>query len=120
MGKPADSLEATHMLGLLSARTHLVITGFCLLNLDLDRIEIDHVETRVTFRELSPPGYRPLHRLGRSLGQSRGLRHPGARFYSDRPDNGFLHPTSIGLPVAEVLFLLRRQGIITATDDNDA
>src|SRR2546425_7425238 len=71
LGKPGSAEEASRMLGLLSGRTHEVLTGFTLLdrptNKHTTRVEL----TRVTFRTLSPEEIReyvsagsPLERAG--------------------------------------------------------
>jgi septum formation protein len=51
-GKPANATEAEDMLERLSGRTHVVVSGLCLLTPGWE--EIEHESTRVTFRELSP------------------------------------------------------------------
>jgi septum formation protein len=51
-GKPADATEAEHMLEELSGKTHVVMSGLCLLTPGWE--EIEHEGTRVTFRELTP------------------------------------------------------------------
>jgi len=51
LGKPVDSKNAAAMLRSLSGRTHEVMTGVC-IRLP-NRTECFHVETRVTFRNLS-------------------------------------------------------------------
>lgn len=50
-GKPSDRDDAARMLHELSGRTHAVISGVCLLGVDLD--VIGHEITEVTFRLLS-------------------------------------------------------------------
>jgi septum formation protein len=51
-GKPADAGEAERMLEALSGRTHLVVSGLCLLTPGWE--ELHHDSTRVTFRALTP------------------------------------------------------------------
>src|SRR5919199_1389458 len=51
-GKPADATEAEEMLEQLSGRTHVVMSGLCLLTPGWEVVE--HEGTRVTFRELTP------------------------------------------------------------------
>lgn len=51
-GKPADATEAEQMLEQLSGRTHVVMSGLCLLTPGWEVVE--HEGTRVTFRELKP------------------------------------------------------------------
>ena len=51
-GKPADATEAESMLEKLAGRTHLVVSGLCLLTPGWEAVE--HEATRVTFRTLTP------------------------------------------------------------------
>ncbi len=51
-GKAEHPEEAAEMLDALSGRTHSVVSGLCLLTPGWEVVE--HVETRVTFRALTP------------------------------------------------------------------
>jgi septum formation protein len=51
-GKPADATEAEQMLEELSGKTHVVMSGLCLLTPAWEVVE--HEGTRVTFRALTP------------------------------------------------------------------
>jgi septum formation protein len=51
-GKPRDASEAEQMLEALSGRTHLVVSGLCLVTPGWEVVE--HESTRVTFRALTP------------------------------------------------------------------
>jgi septum formation protein len=51
-GKPADASEAEQMLEELSGKTHVVLSGLCLLTTGWEVVEDEG--TRVTFRELTP------------------------------------------------------------------
>jgi septum formation protein len=51
-GKPADATEAEQMLEELSGKTHVVMSGLCLITPGWE--EVEHEGTRVTFRELTP------------------------------------------------------------------
>jgi septum formation protein len=51
-GKPADASEAEQMLEELSGKTHVVMSGLCLLTPGWEMVE--HEGTRVTFRDLTP------------------------------------------------------------------
>jgi septum formation protein len=52
LGKPEGEAEAADMLTRLSGQTHVVVSGLCLLAPGLE--VVDHAETRVTFRDLTP------------------------------------------------------------------
>ena len=51
-GKPADASEAERMLEALAGKTHLVVSGLCLITPGWEAVE--HESTRVTFRDLTP------------------------------------------------------------------
>ena len=51
-GKPANATEAEQMLEELSGKTHVVVSGLCLLTPGWE--ELEHEATRVAFRELAP------------------------------------------------------------------
>ena len=52
MGKPADAADAARMLGLLSGRTHYVVTGVAVV-WGLDAVEVAAELTHVTMQTLS-------------------------------------------------------------------
>jgi septum formation protein len=52
LGKPADATEAEAMLEALAGRTHLVVSGLCLVTPGWEVVE--HETTSVAFRELTP------------------------------------------------------------------
>jgi nucleoside triphosphate pyrophosphatase len=51
-GKPANAAEAEEMIEELSGKTHVVVSGLCLLTPGWQ--EIEHETTRVMFRQLTP------------------------------------------------------------------
>jgi nucleoside triphosphate pyrophosphatase len=51
-GKPADATEAEAMVEQLGGRTHVVVSGLCLVTPGWEVVE--HEATQVTFRELTP------------------------------------------------------------------
>ena len=51
-GKPASLEEAERMLEELAGKTHVVVSGLALITAGWELVE--HEETRVTFRELTP------------------------------------------------------------------
>ena len=52
MGKPHDEDEALDMLGRLSGRRHIVVTGFTILDTETGKAISKAVETKVYFRKL--------------------------------------------------------------------
>jgi septum formation protein len=51
-GKPANAADAEEMLEELSGKTHLVVSGLCLLTPGWE--DVEHEATQVAFRELAP------------------------------------------------------------------
>ncbi len=54
LGKPRDEAEARSMLGRLAGRTHRVLTGVALIRRPNGPILVEHEETAVTMRNLTP------------------------------------------------------------------
>jgi septum formation protein len=51
-GKPANATDAEQMLEQLSGKTHVVVSGLCLLTPAWE--DVEHEATQVSFRELNP------------------------------------------------------------------
>jgi septum formation protein len=60
-GKPATLLEAEQMLLELAGKTHLVVTGVCLIHLRAHRQKTFFHQTEVTFRPLTVEQVRQYH-----------------------------------------------------------
>jgi septum formation protein len=78
-GKPKSQAEAARMLTRLQGRTHLVLTGVCLLHLRAHHQKLFAVSTAVTFRQLHPKQIRsylskidPLDKAGAYAIQEEG------------------------------------------------
>jgi septum formation protein len=102
-GKPADAAEAEQMLERLGGKTHMVVSGLCLLTPAWEVLE--HASTSVTFRELTP---RELaHHLadGEWEGRAGGyaIQGRGASLV-ERIDGDYLNV--VGLPAALLVRLL--------------
>ncbi len=85
-GKPADLDDARAMLGELAGRTHLVVSGLCLLGDGFAVVE--HEVTRVTFRRLSGAEIDAYLDSGEWVRARRRLRDPGPRRAPRRRDRG--------------------------------
>jgi nucleoside triphosphate pyrophosphatase len=102
-GKPASAAEAERMLEELAGETHVVVSGLCLLTPAWELVE--HEETSVTFRELTP------RELGRHLahgeweGRAGGyaIQGRGATLV-ERVEGDYLNV--VGLPAALLVRLL--------------
>ena len=67
LGKPKDEIEARKMITSLSGRTHQVITGISLINLDNNKKIIDYVISNVKFKNLSEEDINDYIRTKESL-----------------------------------------------------
>jgi septum formation protein len=109
LAKPADQADARRMLAILSGRTHTVVTAFALAR-GAEIVANEAVISRVTFRALSEgeiaayvAGGEPMDKAG-----AYGIQGIGGGFIArvEGPRDNVM-----GLPVAQVLAALRREGI---------
>jgi septum formation protein len=110
-GKPATVSEAARMLTRLQGRTHLVMTGVCLLHLRTHRQKLFAVSTAVTFRQLHAKQIRgylakinPLDKAGAYAIQEEGdeIVRAIAGSYSN----------VVGLPIERLQQELRAYGLL--------
>jgi septum formation protein len=99
-GKPLDPEDARSMLLDLAGRTHLVLSGLCLLGPGFDVVA--HSVTEVTFRALSRPEVGGYVESGEWVGRAGGyaIQGLGARLVA-RIDGDYLNV--VGLPGALLL-----------------
>jgi septum formation protein len=105
-GKPADGEDAARMLYELSGRTHVVVSGVCLLGLG-DRDVVGHETTDVTFRPLSPDAVTAYLESGEWEGRAGAyaIQGLGGRLV-ERVEGDYLNV--VGLPGALLVSLLER------------
>jgi nucleoside triphosphate pyrophosphatase len=101
--KPADEEEAFEMLDALSGRTHVVVSGLCLRTVAWEFV--DHAETRVTFRALTPREIGFYVASGEWEGRAGGYAIQGlGASLVDRVEGDYLNV--VGLPGAVLVRLL--------------
>jgi septum formation protein len=108
LGKPADCADAGRMLGLLSARTHEVLTAVALAT---DDGVLSHLSrSEVTFREITPAEARDYWNTGESRDKAGGyaIQGYGAVFVSGLRGS---YSAVMGLPLFETAQLLRAAGV---------
>ena len=100
-GKPADLEQAYEMLEKLQGRTHMVVTGICLLHLRTHRQKIFAESTAVTFRPLDAVKIRryltqvnPLDKAG-----AYAIQEHGERIVAEISGS---YSNVVGLPVEKV------------------
>jgi len=102
-GKPVDAADAEHMLERLSGRTHVVVSGLCLVTPGWELVE--HEETRVTFRPLTPRDLATNLAHGEWEGRAGGyaIQRRGAALV-ERIEGDYLNV--VGLPAALLVRVL--------------
>ena len=105
--KPADEAEATRFLTLLSGRNHRVFTGVAVAC--GDRIISRVVDTRVSFKVLSPPEIADYVAGGDWRGKAGGygIQGPAGAFVTRIVGS---YPAVMGLPLFETVNLLSGAG----------
>ncbi|MGH3039787.1 MAG: Maf family protein [Gaiellaceae bacterium] len=103
LGKPGDEAEAAEMLGALSGRRHVVVSGLCLLTPGWELVE--HEETSVSFRKLTPRDIAAYVSSGEWRGRAGGYAIQGlGATLVDRVEGDYLNV--VGLPAALLVRLL--------------
>ncbi len=109
LGKPASAEDASRMLGLLSGRTHEVITAFVLLGPDFR--EEGAAATKVRFREIDGETIARYVKSGEPMDKAGAYAIQGAGgSLVDRVEGSYTNV--VGLPLAETLAALGRGGVL--------
>jgi septum formation protein len=102
-GKPDGEEQAAAMLGRLGGRTHAVVSGLCLLTPAWEVVE--HEETRVTFREVTPRDVAAYVAAGEWEGRAGAYAIQGlGASLVERIEGDYLNV--VGLPAALLVRLL--------------
>jgi len=102
-GKPTDITDAERMLEALAGKTHVVVSGLCLLTPGWEVVE--HDSTRVTFRQLTPRdlGANLAHAEWEGRAGAYAIQGRGAALV-ERIEGDYLNV--VGLPAALLVRLL--------------
>lgn len=108
LNKPADPAEARRMLERLSGRTHMVLTGFALVELESGRRHVDHERTEVTFRTIDEEEIEQYVASGAPLDKAGayGIQDDFGAVFIERIAGDYY--TVVGLPLTKVYMALRR------------
>jgi len=110
LGKPRDAREARSMLKMICGKTHVVLTGFCVVECSGPSLKasIHVVSTRVTMLSRSPKQIRdyvesgePMDKAGAYAAQGLGMN-----FISEIRGS---YTNVVGLPMAQLLRVLERE-----------
>ena len=107
LGKPKDEVEAIHMIESLSGKTHQVITGISLINLENNKKIIDYVISNVKFKNLSKEDINDYIRTNESLDKAGayGIQGYGALLVDEIQGDYF---NIVGLPISRLSDLLKK------------
>jgi septum formation protein len=103
LGKPRDAADAERMLETLAGRTHLVVSGLCLLTPGWEIV--DHESTRVEFRPATPRDLAWLMAAGEWEGRAGGYAIQGRSASLVRGIEGD-YLNVVGLPASLLVRLL--------------
>jgi len=106
MGKPLDEADAFRMLSVLSGRTHVVITGFTVLDRENGVCLSRSVQTEVIFRTLGEQEIRDYIASGCPMDKAGAYAIQGRAVHFVRSICGS-YTNVIGLPMAELYELLQ-------------
>jgi septum formation protein len=106
LGKPGSEKEAWGMLRKLSGREHKVVTGFFVYNPERGRSVEDAVESLVHVKELCDREIEGYIRTGEPFDKAGGYAVQGIGMFMVERIIGS-HTNVIGLPVCEVVSVLR-------------
>ena len=111
LGKPTGSGDAARMLALLSGRSHLVITGVCLMQDGRHAVEPEVEVTAVEFAILSPDEVAWYLASGESIDKAGGYGIQGfaSRFVTRIAGS---YSNVVGLPIAVVYRMCMRAGLL--------
>ncbi len=110
MGKPQDAVEARRMLETLSGRSHLVISGFTIIDTASGKVISQSVETRVYFKEIAPEEIDSYVKSGEPAGKAGayGIQGLGSLFV-ERIEGDYFNV--IGLPLFALTEAFKEFGI---------
>ncbi len=111
MGKPRDGADAERMLRKLSGVPHEVVTGFAVYDKVRDGLIVDSVVTRVYFKELRPEEISAYIATGCPFDKAGAYAIQGGAAHMVRKIDGS-YSNVVGLPLCEVVEVLRRMGAI--------
>jgi septum formation protein len=110
LGKPKTAEEAGKMLAALSGKSHLVITGFTILDTSDNRSASKSVETRVYVKKLSPEEINSYIASGEPLDKAGAYAIQGlGATIIERVEGDYFNV--VGLPLSTVVESLKKFGV---------
>ena len=112
LGKPSSPEEAVMMLMRLAGRTHEVRTGYCLMNKSEKTSILDSRQTQVRFAPFTAALARAYVLTGEPMDKAGAYGIQGRGGVLVESVSGS-YSNVVGLPLAEIILLLQRKGVIT-------
>lgn len=110
LGKPKNKKDAKRMLSLLSNKTHLVITGFTIIDGSLDKAITESSETKVFVRKISPSEIDSYVKTKEPLGKAGGYAIQGlGSVFIQKVEGDFFN--AVGLPIYALARILKKLGV---------
>jgi septum formation protein len=111
LGKPGSSDEARKMLRRLSAKTHQVITGYCICCKERNRFFSESIKTDVFFKELTNDEIQWYIHTGEPFDKAGSYAIQGLGTFLVKRINGS-YTNVVGLPVCEILEFLIEETVV--------
>lgn len=111
LGKPASRNQARAMLKNLSAKTHQVLTGYCICRKATGHFFSESVTTDVSFKRLSAREIDWYINSGEPFDKAGAYAIQGLGTFLVKRINGS-YTSVVGLPVCEVLEYLIKEGVV--------
>lgn len=110
LGKPKDHADAARMLGLLSGKTHEVMTRFAIALVEGDKTHAETVTTQVTFRPLSAHDIETYVATGECDDKAGAYAVQGKGAAIVKSVSGS-YTNVVGLPICETMIALKALGL---------
>ena len=118
LGKPSSDHEARKMLRRLSAKTHQVLTGYCVCCKNRERFFSETVSTDVCFKDLSAPEIEWYIHSGEPFDKAGSYAIQGLGTFLVKRINGS-YTNVVGLPVCEIVEFLIHEGALVRRIENE-
>jgi septum formation protein len=110
-GKPKDAHECHAMLAHLSGKSHSVITGFCVIDPEGNKVHLEAVITKVMVKQLREVEIEGYIKTGEPFGKAGAYAIQGiGSFMIERISGSYTNV--VGLPVCEVVRALIKCGAL--------
>jgi septum formation protein len=111
LGKPRSEAEARNMLRRLSAKTHRVLTGYCVRCKNRNRFFSEAISTDVCFKSLSAAEIEWYIQSGEPFDKAGAYAIQGLGTFLVKRINGS-YTNVVGLPVCEIVDYLINEGVL--------